>query len=84
MAYKSIGEPIQVYALFNNGRIQPLSFKWGQRVYKIAKVTKTWSSPVGKYKLHHFGVMDTQNNFYQLCYSEEDFTWTLIQTWNEG
>jgi hypothetical protein len=84
MVYQSIGEPIQVYALFNNGKIQPLSFKWSQRVYKIAKVTGRWRVPVGRYKLHHFGVLDTQDNFYQLCYSEEDFSWTLIQTWNEG
>ncbi|OGM17678.1 hypothetical protein A2V56_03735 [Candidatus Woesebacteria bacterium RBG_19FT_COMBO_42_9] len=81
MVYKSIGEPIQVYALFTNCKIKPISFKWSTKVYKVSKVTQTWNASAGKYKLHHFGVIDTEGNFFQLCYSEEDFSWTLIQTW---
>lgn len=79
--YEAIQEPIEVLAAFNKGQIKPLSFKWRQRVYKIAKVTQKWSSPAGKYRLHHFGIVDTQENFFEICYSEEDLSWSMAQTW---
>ena len=79
--YQTVGEPIEVLALFNQGQIKPVSFKWRQRVYKIAQVTKKWSSPAGKYKLLHFGIVDTQDNFFEIRYSEEDSCWAIIQTW---
>jgi hypothetical protein len=80
--YRDITEPIEVMAVFSRGQIKPLSFKWRQRVYKIRTVTQRWHSPSGKYKIHHFGVMDTQDNFFELCYSESDYNWTVAQTWS--
>ncbi|OGC87305.1 MAG: hypothetical protein A2142_03260 [candidate division Zixibacteria bacterium RBG_16_48_11] len=79
--YQNIAEPIEVLAVFNKKQIKPLSFKWRQRVYKIARVTQQWSSPAGKYKLYHFGIVDTSDNFFEICYSEEDFGWSILQTW---
>jgi len=79
--YQELGEPIEVWAVFNRGQIKPLGFKWRQRVYKIARVTQRWHSPAGKYKCRHFGIVDTQDNFFEICYREEDCSWSIAQSW---
>ena len=82
--YQTLGEPIEVLAVFQKGKIKPLSFKWKSRVYKISRITSHWSAPVGKYKWHHFGIIDKDDNFFEICYDEEKYAWNIKQTWKEG
>jgi hypothetical protein len=78
--YQEIEEPVDVIAVFEKGRMSPVRFKWKERVYKISKVTGTWHSEVGKYRLKYYAVMDDSSNFFELSFDERDTCWMLTKT----
>jgi len=44
MIYEDVNEPIEVIVVFRNRKMQPLRFKWNERVYKISNVNGGWVS----------------------------------------
>lgn len=80
---ESINENIDVIALFEQGRIKPLYFKWRNRKYKIKKVNLVHSSKKGSAVLYHFSVSDESNN-YTLCFDSKDLSWELSEIYTEG
>jgi len=77
--YQDVDEPIDVIAVFEKSRLRPVRFKWKDRVYKVTKVTGSWQSDVGRYRLKHFAVVDTASNFFQLSYDQQEATWSLTK-----
>ena len=81
--YQNIEEPIEVLALFQQGKILPLKFRWKGRTYKIKRLENKWKSDAGEKNCWHFSVCDSASNLFQLTYNEEYRTWQLSKLWIE-
>lgn len=78
-----IDEPIDVSAIFRNGRIKPLSFIWNRERYEIKEVTYTWNDRQGEARLFYFSVSDGAN-LYELCFNSKTMDWKLNRVYIEG
>ena len=76
-----LNEPIKVLAAFTP-KPKPLRFKWSGREYTITKITLTWEAYEGRDHLYYFGVTDGANAF-ELCFSTENLTWSLVRVHGE-
>ena len=74
----SIGEAIEVIALFDRGMrpLRPLRFRWQGRVHRIRELTFTWSTMEGADHVVHFSVHDG-SALYELSYNKATLRWTL-------
>lgn len=77
MRYEEIGDRVEVIALFREGRIQPLKFRWRGRVYRIERVNGEWITDEGRTRYDHFSVMTTGPDVYELCHNRENRVWQL-------
>ncbi len=81
--YQDIEESVDVIALFEGGRLQPIKFRWKGRAIKVKQVTGSWKSDVGAHKIRYFAVLDSASNFFQLAYDERNTAWVLNKIWVE-
>ncbi len=81
--YQDMDEQIEVVAVFESHKMKPARFRWNGRVYKISEVTGDWKTNIGAYKVHHFAVVDTSSNFFQLTYDERQTSWMISKIWVE-
>jgi hypothetical protein len=77
---RDINEPIAVLTRFSKGQIDPLRFKWNQRVYDIDRVSGKWEEREGQYKLYYFAVVTREEDYYELIYNTRTMGWTLSRT----
>ena len=77
MRYEDIGDKLEMIALFRDGRIQPLKFKWRSRVYKIQRVNGEWVSDEGQTRLYHYSIMTSGPDVYELTYNSGTRGWIL-------
>ena len=79
-----IDEPVGVVATFFQGRIRPLSFRWGDRLIRIRRVTYEWTRQDGLRMIYFFSVTDGKT-LYNLVYETDTLTWRLqaveTETW---
>jgi hypothetical protein len=52
-------------------------------VYKVSEVTGDWKTDIGRYKVHHYAVVDNASNFFQLTYDERQTSWMISKIWVE-
>ncbi len=78
-----IDEPIDVSAIFRNGRVRPLSFIWNRERYEIKEITYIWNDRQGEAKLYYFSVSDGVN-LYELCLNSADMSWRLNKVHFDG
>jgi hypothetical protein len=81
---QEINEPITVLTRFSGGQLDPLRFKWKNRVFDIERITGKWEQHDGQYKLHYFSVITREEDFYELIYNTRTMGWTLSRTDLEG
>ncbi len=84
MLYEEIFEPIEVISLFRHGKLQPLKFKWNERVYKVSKVNGNWVSEEGANRFYHFSVSSEGPDFFELVFDMRNMTWELSRVCLEG
>ena len=77
MTYEDIGNKIDVIALFQGGRMNPLKFRWKERVYRVERVNGEWVSDEGQTRFFHFSVMTSGPDIYELTYNNQSRVWTL-------
>lgn len=77
MKYEDIGDRIEMIALFRDGRIQPLKFRWRDRVYRVQRVNGEWVSDEGQTRLYHYSVMTSGPDVYELTYNSGTRGWQL-------
>ncbi len=80
---QEIDQSIEVVAVFQNGRMIPVRFRWNGRVIKIGRVTGQWKTSQGRYRIKHYAVIDRDCQFYQLSYEERTGEWVLNKVWGE-
>jgi hypothetical protein len=81
---QDIDEAITVLTRFSGGAIDPLRFKWKNRIFNIDRVTGKWEEHDGQYKLHFFSVVTKEEDYYELIYNTRTMGWTLSRTDLEG
>ncbi len=79
-----INESVTVLTRFSGGQLDPLRFKWKNRVFDIDRVTGKWEEHDGQYKLHYFSVVTSEEDFYELIYNTRTMGWTLSRTDLDG
>ncbi len=81
---QEINEPVTVLTRFSGGQLDPLRFKWKNRVFDVDRVTGKWEEHDGQYKLHYFSVLTSEEDFYELVYNTRTMGWTLSRTDLDG
>jgi len=84
MVFEDIREPVEVITLFRNGIMQPLKFRWNNRVYKIDRVHGKWVSDEGLNKFFHYSVSAGSPDCFELCFSSGKLSWELTRVCMEG
>ena len=79
-----INESVSVLTRFSGGQMDPLRFRWKNRVFNVERVTGKWEERDGQHKLHYFAVVAKEGDFYELVYSTRTMGWTLVRTDLEG
>ena len=74
-----ISEPIDVVVAFHRDRVEPMTFKWGNRYYQIRKINLVHSEGRGRDKITSFFVSDEANS-YHLKFLTDSLTWFLEET----
>lgn len=74
--YQFIGEPIDVVVAFKGRKVEPVSFVWGNREYRVERVNLVHAERRGREKFYIFSVSD-QANAFRLRFSTETMKWTL-------
>ena len=72
---QEIEQPIDVIAVFQQGRMIPVRFRRNGRVIKIVRVTGRWKTDEGRFRIKHFAVIDGNSQFCQLSYGERTGEW---------
>jgi len=75
--YEDIQDKIEMIALFKDGRIQPLKFRWKDRVYRVERVNGEWVSDEGQTRHYHYSVMTTGPDVYELTFNSQSRGWML-------
>ena len=54
------------------------------RVVDVDRITGRWEVREGQYKHHHFSVVTTEEDFFELVYDTRTMAWLLTRTDLEG
>ena len=84
MIYEDVFEGIEVISLFRNGKMQPLKFKWNERVYRVVKVNGTWVCDEGINRLYHYSVMSEGPDCFEITFDQRNMSWELSRVCLEG
>ncbi len=84
MVYEDVYDNVEVITLFQHGKVQPLRFKWNERVYKIMKINGGWVSDEGINRIYHFSVMSEGPDCYELTFDSRNMTWELTRVCMDG
>ena len=84
MNFESINEPIEVITYFHAAGMQPLRFRWRDRVYKIAEVNGVWTDRKGHDRIVHYHVATRESGSFELIYFSNDVQWKVgrVIGWN--
>ncbi|MDD5088709.1 MAG: hypothetical protein PHI18_07925 [bacterium] len=76
---ETIQEPVEVIALFREGKLSPLRFRWRQRVYRVTRINGGWDTEEGATRYHHFAVMSESggDDVFELSYNARAHHWRI-------
>ncbi|MEE8141565.1 MAG: hypothetical protein V3T77_00550 [Planctomycetota bacterium] len=75
---EEIHEPIdEVLARFARGRIDPLSFQWRRRRYRVTGVNARWLDRSSQPATHGFTVTVESGDVFELAYQQGNPVWRL-------
>jgi len=77
MRIEEIHERVEVIALFRNGSLLPLKFRWKGREYRVLRMNCTWNTDEGETRFHHFAVMSDGPDVYELTYNRSTYEWKI-------
>lgn len=69
-------EPVQVECY--SGHVyaeRPLSFRWQGEMHKVTRIEKEWLEPGER----HFLVDTGEGRLFELCYQEQEDTWSAAE-----
>jgi hypothetical protein len=75
--YEGLQEPIAVIALFESGKLSPLRFRWGGRVYRVREITGRWVVPKGENRHTHYALVCGDEGTFEISYDQQKTSWKL-------
>ena len=78
-----LNEPIKVRADFEGGRVRPILFKHGGKVFAVERLAAAWEERDGGGKVFYYSV-ESQGAVYQLSWHVQDGLWYLDAVMMEG
>ena len=82
--YEEFDEPIEVIALYEDGHLRPLRFRWNGWVYRVLRVTGHWVVHEGQTKRHHYAVLCGGSDVFEMCYDPKKIAWKLLSVYLDG
>ena len=79
-----VEEPVDVSAVFRGGKLRPTAFLWRGRNYRVRRVLGTYRTVKGRYLELHYSVMSENPEVYELRFSTEGMSWSLVRVHSEG
>jgi hypothetical protein len=79
-----IEEPVDVSAVFRGGKLRPTAFMWRGHRYDIRRVLGTYRALKGRYLELYYSVMSDNPEVYELRFSTEGMSWSLVRLHSEG
>jgi hypothetical protein len=79
-----VEEPVDVSAVFRGGRLRPMAFMWRGRSYRVRRVMGTYRTPKGRCLELYYSVMSDTPEVYELRFSTEGMSWSLVRVHGEG
>jgi hypothetical protein len=79
-----VEEPVDVSAVFRSGKMRPMVFIWRNRNYKIHRVLGSYRSMKGRYLEIYYSVMSETPEVYELRFSTDGMSWSLVRVHSEG
>ena len=65
---EAVDEPIEVLTLFQEGKVQPVRFRWKGRVVKVSRVTGDWISKAGTDRIYYFSILGNNADYYEIAF----------------
>jgi hypothetical protein len=84
MRVEELHEPVKVRADFQGGKIRPLLFRRGEKIFSVRRVNTSWEDREGTHKNFYFAVSVGTPEVYQLCLKSGDMVWYLESVMMEG
>lgn len=81
---EKVQETVEVLSKFEEGKIEPMRFRWRGRVFTVAEITGSWIKRVGEHREHFFSVGVGTRDYYELRYRPRTSRWTLENIYLEG
>ncbi|MDY6795678.1 MAG: DUF6504 family protein [Actinomycetota bacterium] len=78
-----IEEPVDVSAVFRGGKLSPTAFMWEGRGYRVRRVLGTYRVVKGRYLELYYSVMSESPEVYELRFSTEGMSWSLVRVHTE-
>lgn len=82
MGLEELDEPLQVGAVFKDGRVLPRWFLWGGVRRDVSAVNLVWTDREGERTLRRFSV-SAGGNLYQLRLDQKSMEWRLEKAQTE-
>lgn len=79
-----VEEPVDVSAVFRGGRLRPMAFMWRKRSYKVERVLGSYRAMKGRYLEIYYSVMSDTPEVYELRFSTDGMSWSLVRIHSEG
>ncbi len=79
--FESLDDPVDVLTVFQEGRLEPLRFRWQGRVIRVSKVSGTWTRREGQALLRYYAVEGSPAGTYELCFDPRGPAWALTRAW---
>jgi hypothetical protein len=79
-----VEEPVDVSAVFRGGKLRPTAFLWRGRSYRIRRVTGAYRARKGRHLELYYAVMGEGPEVYELRFSTEGMSWSLVRVHGEG
>jgi hypothetical protein len=78
-----VEEPVDVSAVFRGGKLRPTAFLWRGRNYRVRRVLGTYRALKGRYLELYYSVMSENPEVYELRFSTEGMSWSLVRVHSE-
>jgi hypothetical protein len=82
MSITEINAVISVGAVFANGKVIPMWFKWKSDRLEVKEVKKTWSTAAEGVNTLHFSITGL-GGYYELSFNQKTLVWVLEKTAEE-
>lgn len=79
---KFVNVPTAVEARFDEqGKITPIAFHWRGRDVRISDVGRRWTEVCDTHRIHHYLVMTSSQDTFELCLDTETMQWRITRVW---